>query len=114
VVEAVVDKVTEPGFLDHVNEMGGRLAAGFDRLCTSHPDLLVGHRGLGLMRALDTVSSGACYRFMLEAIDAGVLAIWANNKQETLLVMPPLVIEADDVDAIIDGLSTAAARAGAA
>jgi acetylornithine/succinyldiaminopimelate/putrescine aminotransferase len=51
---------------------------------------------------------------MLEAIDAGVLAIWANNNQETLLVMPPLVIEADDVDAIIDGLSTAAGRAGAA
>src|SRR5690606_18710433 len=89
VVEAVVDTVTEPGFLDHVEEMGARLAAGFDRLCASHPRLLVGHRGLGLMRALDTASTEACYRFMLEAIDGGVLAIWANNKQETLLVMPP-------------------------
>jgi len=113
VVEAVVDKVTEPGFLGHVEEMGARLAAGFDRLCAMHPDLLVGHRGLGLMRALDTVSAEDCYRFMLEAIEGGVLVVWANNKQETLLVMPPLVVEADEVDEIIDILDGAATRVSA-
>jgi putrescine aminotransferase len=110
VVEAVVDKVTEPGFLDHVEEMGARLAAGFDRLCAAHPDLLVGHRGLGLMRALDTVSPEGCYDLMLQAIDGGILLVWANNKQETLLVMPPLVIEADDIDEVVDVLDGAAAR----
>ena len=113
VVEAVVDKVTEPGFLGHVEEMGARLAAGFDRLCAAHPGLLVGHRGLGLMRALDTVSSEDCYRFMLEAIDGGVLVVWANNKQETLLVMPPLVVEADEIDEILDVLDGAATRVSA-
>jgi putrescine aminotransferase len=113
VVEAVVDRVTEPGFLDHVEQMGERLAAGFDRLCATHAGLLVGHRGLGLMRALDTVSPEACYRFMLEAIDGGVLVVWANNKQETLLVMPPLVVEADEIDEIVDILDGAATRASA-
>jgi acetylornithine/succinyldiaminopimelate/putrescine aminotransferase len=110
VVEAVVDKVTEPGFLDHVEEMGARLAEGFDRLCAAHPDLLVGHRGLGLMRALDTVSPEGCYELMLQAIDGGILVVWANNKQETLLVMPPLVIGADDIDEVVDVLDGAAAR----
>jgi putrescine aminotransferase len=113
VVEAVVDKVTEPGFLDHVEQMGERLATGFDRLCATHASLLVGHRGLGLMRALDTVSPEACYRFMLEAIDGGVLVVWANNKQETLLVMPPLVVEAAEIDEIVDILDGAATRASA-
>jgi acetylornithine/succinyldiaminopimelate/putrescine aminotransferase len=112
VVEAVVDKVTEPGFLDHVERMGERLADGLGRLCAAHPGLLVGHRGLGLMRALDTVSSGACYRLMLEAIDGGVLVVWANNKQETLLVMPPLIVQPDEVDEILDVLDRAATRAG--
>jgi acetylornithine/succinyldiaminopimelate/putrescine aminotransferase len=112
VVEAVVDKVTEPGFLDHVERMGERLADGFDRLCVAHRGLLVGHRGLGLMRALDTVSPEACYRLMLEAIDGGVLVVWANNKQDTLLVMPPLVIEASEIDEIVDTLDGAATRAG--
>ena len=113
VVEAVVGQVTEPGFLDHVNDMGARLAAGFDRLCAAHPGLLVGHRGLGLMRALDTVSPEACYQLMLAAIDGGLLVVWANNKQETLLVMPPLVVEADEVDEILQVLDRAAAQAGA-
>jgi acetylornithine/succinyldiaminopimelate/putrescine aminotransferase len=113
VVEAVVDKVTEPGFLDHVEQMGERLATGFDRLCATHASLLVGHRGLGLMRALDTVSPEACYRFMLEAIDGGVLVVWANNKQETLLVMPPLVVEPAEIDEIVDILDGAATRASA-
>jgi acetylornithine/succinyldiaminopimelate/putrescine aminotransferase len=113
VVEAVIGKVTEPGFLEHVEEMGARLAAGFDRLCAAHPGLLVGHRGLGLMRALDTVSPDDCYRLMLAAIDGGALVVWANNKQETLLVMPPLVVEADDIDEIVDVLDGAATRANA-
>ncbi|HET6954147.1 MAG TPA: aminotransferase class III-fold pyridoxal phosphate-dependent enzyme [Acidimicrobiales bacterium] len=113
VVEAVIGKVTEPGFLDHVNEMGARLAAGFDHLCAAHPGLLVGHHGLGLMRALDTVSPEDCYRFMLEAIDGGLLVVWANNKQDTLLVMPPLVVEADEIDEILHILDGAATRAGA-
>lgn len=113
VVEAVVGKVTEPGFLDHVNEMGARLAAGFDRLCAAHPRLLVAHRGLGLMRAIDTVSPEACYRLMLEAIDGGLLVVWANNKQETLLVMPPLVVEADEIDEILHVLDGAATRVSA-
>jgi putrescine aminotransferase len=112
VVEAVVGKVTEPGFLEHVEAMGARLASGFDRLCADHPGLLVGHRGLGLMRALDTVSPDVCSRLMLEAIDGGLLVVWANNKQDTLLVMPPLVIEPEEVDEVVDLLDGAATRVG--
>jgi putrescine aminotransferase len=111
VVQAVVDKVTEPGFLEHVRAMGQRLAAGFDELCARHSRVLVGHRGLGLMRALDTPSPEVCSRLMLAAIDLGVLAVWANNRQETLLVMPPLVIGASEIGEVLDGLDRAAAAA---
>ena len=112
VVEAVVGKVTEPGFLDHVEEMGDAARRRVRPPCAAHPGLLVGHRGLGLMRALDTVSPEACYRLMLEAIDGGLLVVWANNKQETLLVMPPLVVQADEIDEIL-AFSTGATRASA-
>jgi acetylornithine/succinyldiaminopimelate/putrescine aminotransferase len=109
VVQAVVDKVTEPGFLEHVRAMGERFAGGFDELCARHPDVLTGHRGIGLMRALDAPSADVCSRLMLAAIEHGVLAIWANNRQETLLVMPPLVIGAGEVDEVLDRLDRAAA-----
>jgi putrescine aminotransferase len=114
VVQAVVDKVTEPGFLEHVRVMGDRLAAGFDELCARHPGVLAGHRGLGLMRALDTQSTEVCSHLMLAAIEQGVLAIWANNRQETLLVMPPFVIGAGEVDEVLGGLGRAVAVAAAA
>ncbi len=109
VVEAVVERLTEPGFLDHVREMGARLEAGLDSLCDRHPALLTGRRGIGLMQAIDTPSAEACYRLMTAAIEHGVLAIWANNRQETLLVMPPLVVSAADIDEIVDRLDRTAA-----
>jgi acetylornithine/succinyldiaminopimelate/putrescine aminotransferase len=113
VVEAVVARLTEPGFLDHVVTMGDRLAAGLGALCDRYSSVLTGHRGLGLMRALDTRDPGACMQLMLAAIDEGLLAVWANNKQETLLLMPPLVIDAADVDLVLDRLDAAVARAAA-
>lgn len=113
VVEAVVDKVTEPGFLEHVRAMGDHLARGFDELCARHRGVFEGHRGLGLMHALDTPSSEVCARLMFAAIERGVLAIWANNRQQTLLVMPPLVITRDELDEVLAGLDRAAVDAAA-
>jgi acetylornithine/succinyldiaminopimelate/putrescine aminotransferase len=107
VVAAVVDTVTAPGFLAHVRAMGDRFAAGFDELCARHPKVLVGHHGLGLMRALDTRSAELCGAVVLHAIENGVLAIWANNRPQTLLVMPPLIISPDEVDAVLAGIERA-------
>ena len=108
VVAAVVEKVTEPGFLEHVRAMGDRLAAGFDELSARHPTVIVGHRGLGLMRAVDTPSADVCIRLVMATIENGVLAIWANNRQEAMQVMPPLVISPDEVDEVLAVLDRAA------
>jgi len=108
VVEAVVERITAPGFLEHVQAMEARLGSGLDALCRQHPTVLTARRGLGLMQAVDTPSPAICYELMLATIRNGVLAIWANNRQETLLVMPPLVIEAADVDEVVEGLGRAA------
>jgi putrescine aminotransferase len=110
VVEAVVGRLTEPTFLDHVMAMAGRFEAGFDELCGRHPAVFAGHHGLGLMQALDTHAPEVCGALMFAAIDEGVLAIWANNRQQTLLVMPPLVIQPHEVDEVLAGLDRAAAR----
>jgi len=59
------------------------------------------------MRALDTPSAEVCQRLVLHTIANGVLAIFANNRQETMLVMPPLVIAPDEVDAVLEGIGRA-------
>ncbi|HEX2849030.1 MAG TPA: aminotransferase class III-fold pyridoxal phosphate-dependent enzyme [Acidimicrobiales bacterium] len=113
VVEAVAGVVGEPSFTAHVRDMGARLRGGLFSLCAAEPSVLTGVRGLGLMVALDTASAAACLDLMMATIDEGVLAIWANNKQETLLVMPPLVIAPGEVDEVVAAIGRAAHRVGA-
>jgi acetylornithine/succinyldiaminopimelate/putrescine aminotransferase len=113
VVEAVVDKITEPGFLEHVNAVAARLERGLDDLCVRFPKVLAGRRGVGLMQALDAQSTELCAALMAATIRNGVLAIWANNRQQTLLVMPPLVVTDDDVDEIVGRIGAAAASVAA-
>ena len=113
VVEAVVAEVSRPGFLEHVCAMGDRFASGFDDLCARYPGVLSGHRGIGLMRVLDTHSEELGARLMSGAIGNGVLAIIANNRKQSLLVMPPLVISASEVDEVLDGLHRALASIAA-
>jgi putrescine aminotransferase len=109
VAAAVVEQVSAPGFLVKVRTTAGLLEAGLEGLCAEHPTVLVRRRGLGLMQAVDTPSVSVCGRLMRATIDHGVLAIWANNRQETLLIMPPLVISEDDVDEIVSRIGRAAA-----
>ena len=106
-VQAVVNKLREPGFLEHVTEMSARFKAGFDRLCAEYPDKLKEHRGLGLMLALETHSEAQSFELMRGAVKNGILAIFANNRRTSLLIMPPLIISAQEVDEVLDGLEKA-------
>ena len=107
VVEALVERLEEPGLLDHVEEMGERLAAGLERLVREHPDRLTGHRGLGLMRALETRSDELGMELTRRCFEHGLLAIFAFNRQSALQIMPPLVISAEEIDEVLERLEQA-------
>ena len=95
--------------MEHVVAMGERLAAGFDELVARRPDRLAGHRGLGLMRALDTHSDAMGLELTKQCFAHGLLAIFAFNRQSTLQVMPPLVISEAEVDEVLERLDAAVA-----
>lgn len=107
VVEAAVERYEDPGLLENVNEMGLRLAAGFDELVAGHEGRLVSHRGLGLMRALETPSDAHGLELTRQCFRHGLLAIFAFNRQSTLQVMPPLVIDSGEVDEVLRRLDVA-------
>lgn len=109
VVQAVVEKLTEPGFLDHVTAMGARLEAGLGELCERYPERLEGYRAKGLMTALQTHSDEQGFELMRQSLAHGVLAIFANNRRSALIVMPPLVITAAELDEVLAGLDAALA-----
>jgi acetylornithine/succinyldiaminopimelate/putrescine aminotransferase len=107
IVEAVVTRLSDPGFLEHVVEMGERFQAGFEELCRCYPETLAGYRGKGLMMALQAHSDEQGIELARQSIENGVLAIFANNCRSALIVMPPLVISEEEVDEVLSGLDAA-------
>jgi 4-aminobutyrate aminotransferase-like enzyme len=87
--------------------MGERLGAGLDALVARHPDRLAGRRGLGLMLALDTHSAAQGLELTQQCFAHGLLALFAFNHQSTLQIMPPLVIDAEEVDEVLERLEAA-------
>ena len=109
VIEAVVERYQDPGLLPHVNEMGARLRTGLDALVERHPDRLVEVRGLGLMLALETRSDALGFELTKQCFRHGLLAIFAFNRQSALQVMPPLTIEPEEIDEVLQRLGAAVA-----
>jgi acetylornithine/succinyldiaminopimelate/putrescine aminotransferase len=109
VVEAVVARYEEPDLLGHVEAMGERLGSGLDELIARHPDRLVGRRGLGLMLALETHSPEQGLELTRQCFAHGLIALFAFNRQSTLQIMPPLVIDAREVDEVLERLAAAVA-----
>ena len=103
VVEAVAARYEQPDLLDHVLAVGKRLAAGLDELVAARPDRLAGHRGLGLMRALDTRS---------DAIGLGAdQAVLRARPAGDLRLQPPVDAAGDAAAGHIGGGGRRSARA---
>jgi putrescine aminotransferase len=107
VIEALVERYEDPGLLRHVGEMGSRLRSGLELLVERHPDRLVEVRGLGLMLALETRSEALGLELTKACFRNGLLAIFAFNRQSALQVMPPLTIEPEEVDEVLERLEAA-------
>ena len=104
---AMLNEISKPEFLAHVNGMGERFAAGFAQLREAHPEVLVGVRGKGLMIALLMVNR-RCGPALTRALgERGVLALFANYDPSALQVMPPLTITSEEVDLVLEAMDGA-------
>jgi acetylornithine/succinyldiaminopimelate/putrescine aminotransferase len=97
----VLDIVSEPVFLEHVRLMGQRLMSGLNDLQRSHPTLVKEVRGRGLMVGveLDSAQLGPLLTVLLAR--HGTLALYASNRPAAMIVMPPLIITAEEIDEVL-------------
>lgn len=95
-VAAVFDIFREKRIPDRVKVAGRYLAGKLDELMAAHPDKIVAHRGLGLMRGLALSADCPAGKIAARALEKGLLIITAGGN--VLRFVPPLVIESDDVD----------------
>ena len=105
---AVLDVVLEPGFLEHVREMGKVLSQHLAELQDTYPDLIESVRGMGLLQG---VKARIPNTEMIAALrEHGVLAIGAGDN--VVRFAPPLVITAEELREVRARMDTAFAALG--
>ena len=103
----VLEILEEPGFLEHVQNMAKVFEAGFIELISKHPHVLVESRQRGLMMGLKLANDNFGPMMTRIGFDAGLLTIYANNDPSVIQILPPLIIQEDEVAqvlGILDGM----------
>ena len=103
---AVLDAVANDAFLAEVREKGERLRTRLEQFIGNYPELFEGVRGKGLMLGLKMKAEPR--PFMQHLRDSHQLLTVAAGDQ-TLRILPPLVIGDAEIDEFFDKLSAAAA-----
>jgi len=103
---AVLDAVANEDFLAEVVEKGERIRARLEQFIGNYPDLFEGVRGKGLMLGLKMKIEPR--PFMVHLRDTHKLLTVAAGDQ-TLRILPPLVIGDAEIDEFFDKLSAGAA-----
>jgi putrescine aminotransferase len=109
---AMLDQITEAGFLAHVRAMGQRFEDGFAALKEKHPAVLKGLNRRGLMIGV-VMSRDECGMLMARALaKRGVIAVYSHYSPHILQLMPPLIIQPDEVDEVLDAMDGAFQEVG--
>lgn len=97
---AVLDRIERDGLVERADELGKRIASGFRERLGDHPGVRE-IRGRGLMIGVELAHD--CGELMRRALEAGLLInVTAGN---VIRLLPPLIIDDAQADAIVDGVS---------
>jgi acetylornithine aminotransferase len=105
---AVMDTLLAPGFLDHVLEMGDYLQAGLRDLASRHA-IIKEVRGKGLIVGCELDREAG--PIVLKGLEAGFLLIAAVGT--VLRMIPPLIVEKEMIDKLLEFLDGAFKDLGA-
>lgn len=104
---AILDVMLEPGFFDHVTEMGERMRSAFEQLMPNHDHLFEEIRGKGLMLGIKLKEPAVSRDFVAHLRDNhGLLTVAAG--ENVFRVLPPLVIEESHIAECMERLSEGA------
>jgi acetylornithine/succinyldiaminopimelate/putrescine aminotransferase len=92
---------SNPEFLNHVKEMGNIIGKGLKEIVEDYDDILKDLRGRGLMWGLEFINMEDCQLSMLFIIKEGVLLNYCGNKKDTLILMPPLIVQKEEIEEIL-------------
>ena len=97
---AVLDHLTEPGFLDGLEARGLYLLRGLRRLARRHKGAVADVRGIGLMLGMEL--RGEAGPVVAGLRERGILAVKAGP--HVLRLLPPLVVKRSEMKTLLDAL----------
>ena len=109
VAGAVLDVMTEPGFMAGVVTIAEKLSAGVKRICAQYPAVIQEVRGVGLMLGLKCVVPNT--DLIAKLRDNGLLTVGAGDN--VIRFLPPLIIGDSEVEQALSILSKTLAEVAA-
>jgi predicted acetylornithine/succinylornithine family transaminase len=94
---AVLEVITQPGFLETVAQHAHQLEMGLRDLHRSRSSEILAVRGIGLMWGLDVKSSADT--IIDQALSQGLIILSAGER--TLRLLPPLNVNADEIESML-------------
>ncbi len=107
VARRVLEISSSPEFLKHVNALAARFAKDIEALRRKYPRFLNGFRHSGLMMGLKLQGKYSGPALTKSAFDHDLLMIYANNDPSVCQFLPPLTLDINDVDGIMEQLDKA-------
>lgn len=98
---------SDPIFLERVQEAGGKVREGLDKIQKNYPKFFTGVRQTGLMIGLKLRDEYAGPALTKAAYDEDLLIIYANNDMSVCQFLPPLTITDEEIDLVMDKLESA-------
>jgi putrescine aminotransferase len=99
---AVIDYLVEHNIPEHAAEMGEYMTGGFVDLMHKFPRLIREVRGRGLMIGLEYPDDSLGPRMNYELAKHGVLTLYSGNNPKVVRVMPPLIIDREEADLVLE------------
>jgi len=107
IARRVLEISSESKFLNKVNQLADHFAEGIGSLRTRHGRFLLGLRRLGLMMGLELKDQLSGPLLTKTAYDHDLLMVYANNDPSVCQLLPPLILEHEQVDWVMDKLDGA-------
>lgn len=112
IAQRVLELSSAPSFLAHVNDLAQRFETGINTLKEKHPEFLKDLHQLGLMMGLKLMDEISGPILTKTAFDNGLLMVYANNDPSVCQFLPPLIMDINQVDWILERLDQALDSAG--
>ena len=98
----MLDIQSDPKFLAHVKNMGKLFGNGLKEIADNHSDVIREIRGRGLMWGMEFGNERQGQIAMVSIIKEGILQNYCGNKEDTLIIMPPLISQKEDIVEILE------------